>query len=211
LKEHSIVGSILDIGCGNKPYRYLFADTTQYIGIDFIKYSKYGRDQSLGPDFFFGDSYATTGILPFSDCDFNNIVCFQVLEHHPDPSMLVREAIRVCTSGGLIIFTCPFLSSIHDAPRDYQRFTRFGLSILFKHHDLSQVHIYENGGVASSLTLLLNETWSYYYYIGSWQSRTTLLLFYPFLLLVSYLGLICDVYLPSSNTCPNYTIVARKT
>ncbi len=205
-----MVGSILDIGCGTKPYRHLFADITHYNGIDFLEYAKYGRHQSSGPDYFFTDSYEATGILPFPNCNFNNIVCFQVLEHHPDPRVLVREAIRVCMSGGFIIFTCPFLSSIHDAPRDYQRFTRFGLSLLFQNHDLTHVHIYETGGVATSLTLILNETWSYYYNIGSWRARIGLLFIYPSLLFISYVGLIWDVNFPSSNTCPNYTILARK-
>lgn len=210
VREYSIVGSILDIGCGNKPYKHLFVDISKYDGIDFCEYAKYGRYQSAGPDYFFSDLYAATGILPFPSFSFNNIVCFQVLEHHPDPSTLVREAIRVCRSEGFIIFTCPFLSSIHDAPRDYQRFTRFGLSSLFQNHDLDHVQIYENGGIATSLTLLLNETWSFYYNIGSWKSRTALLLTYPLLLLISYLGLILDINFPSSNTCPNYTVIARK-
>lgn len=210
VREHRIVGSVLDIGCGNKPYQHLFIDISRYIGIDYAKYAKYGRYQSAGPDYFFSDTYTATGILPFTDCTFNNIVCFQVLEHHPDPRMLVRESIRVCMSGGFIIFTCPFLSGIHDEPHDYQRFTRFGLSYIFQKCGLHQIDIYENGGVASSLTLLLNETWSFHYSIGSWRTRSVLLLIYPLLLLISYLGLIWDMNFPSSKICPNYTVVARK-
>ena len=43
------------------------------------------------------------------------------------PAAMLAEIHRVLRPGGRLFFSMPFLYPIHDAPHDYQRWTRYGL------------------------------------------------------------------------------------
>jgi len=111
---------LLDIGCGAKPYKDLFAkNVSEYIGIDI----EYGR----------AVNYVYDGVvIPFEDNSFDVVFCTSVLEHAEQPWVIVNEAYRVLKPGGTVIFTAPFHYDVHSAPTDYWRFTSHGLRLLFK-------------------------------------------------------------------------------
>jgi len=114
----------LDVGCGNRPYEYLFP-TGQYIGID-IETS--GRPKAMKcPDFFYDGT-----VIPFGDGEFDLVISTQVLEHVPDPLLLLKEMARVCKSGGKLVISLPFVYQEHEEPYDFFRFTQFAVAELLE-------------------------------------------------------------------------------
>ena len=63
---------------------------------------------------------------------FDAIVIAEVLEHLPEPRQAITNLIGALKSGGKIIITVPFIFPIHDQPRDYFRYTFFGLKELLR-------------------------------------------------------------------------------
>src|SRR4051794_38914463 len=112
-------GALLDVGCGDKPYESLLRDhVDSYVGLEHPS-TPHNR---LGVDCW-GDA----DDLPFEDESFDTVVSFHVLEHTERPQAVLREAHRVLRPGGTLLFTTPFVWGLHEAPRDFFRFTAYGL------------------------------------------------------------------------------------
>ena len=116
-------GSLIDIGCGEKPYEKLlkkFIDS--HIGLDHIEtfHDKSNID-------LFGTAYE----IPVEDNNFDSAICTAVLEHLEEPELALRECYRVLNKGGVAIYTVPFIWHVHEAPRDFYRFSKYGLKYLF--------------------------------------------------------------------------------
>jgi len=45
--------------------------------------------------------------LPFPDHEFEAVLCFETIEHFPQPDQLIKEIARVTKQGGAIIITTP--------------------------------------------------------------------------------------------------------
>lgn len=209
LREFNIKGSILDIGCGNKPFESYFKSVNKYVGIDFKSYSKNKDMENSSPDFYFDSNYTKSLDLPFEKESFDNCVSFQVLEHHPNPQKLISEMYRVTKRGGYILLTVPFLGGIHEEPNDYQRFTKYGLIKLLKPYRCEILKIKEQGSIFSTISLLLNE------YLNNFASKSNLhyfisvLIYLPFITF-SYLALILDIFFKSKKIFFNYLILFKK-
>ena len=107
---------LIDLGCGNMPYRALFAPhVTDYLGCDL-------RGNELA-DLFFD----TEGRAPVADGSADVVLSSQVLEHVPDPTLYLREARRILRSGGLLVLSTHGVWRYHPDPTDYWRWTRDGL------------------------------------------------------------------------------------
>jgi hypothetical protein len=69
------------------------------------------------------------------------VICEQVLEHVVDPFGAAANLRTLCTPGGHVIVTTPFLIKVHELPmygmRDYWRFTPRGLRVLLEHAGLT--------------------------------------------------------------------------
>jgi SAM-dependent methyltransferase len=116
-------GMLLDIGCGDKPYAYLFPQIARYVGIDLPPPAGVSRH---------ADVWASGLHLPFATQSFQTVLCAQVLEHVPRPEWLLAEAFRVLKDEGRIILTAPQTWGLHEEPQDYYRFTRYGLQYLLE-------------------------------------------------------------------------------
>lgn len=128
-------GRLLDLGCGNSPYRHLLSTDIQYIGYD-------GDRQGSRPGVV-----GSVGSLPFGDGVFDTILSTQVLEHVADPLAMLAEAARVLKPGGRLILTAPQYWRLHEEPHDYFRFTRYGLEHLLGQAGLEIDSIKAQGGV----------------------------------------------------------------
>ena len=127
-------GRIVDVGCGESPYRHLVSTTTQenYVGVDIQDAVSFGYDRKDVVTFD-GEN------LPFADDSFDSCLCTEVLEHVPEPTRLVDEMFRVMRKGGWIFVTVPWSARTHYMPHDYQRFTPTKLALMFKKFDSVQI------------------------------------------------------------------------
>ncbi|MBI4417145.1 MAG: class I SAM-dependent methyltransferase [Ignavibacteriales bacterium] len=117
----NITGKTLDIGCGLKPYRDL-CSSDQYIGLELD--TPENRAKGVADVFYRGDNF------PFSDGGFDSLLCNEVLEHVFTPEAFLREAHRVLKPGGHFMLTVPFVWDEHEQPRDYGRYSSFGIAAL---------------------------------------------------------------------------------
>jgi SAM-dependent methyltransferase len=129
-------GVLLDVGCGTKPYASLIT-SRKHIGIDV--------GSSLHDKAAF-DSVYDGFAFPFSDLSFDSVLCTEVLEHSSDPLHLVLEIARVLKPTGYALITAPMVIEHHEAPYDYQRFTKFGLKEIVGRAHLHVEWIKPRGG-----------------------------------------------------------------
>ena len=122
----NITGKTLDIGCGYKPYESLFSETTEYIGIDYD--SPENKKNTKIDVFYSGHKF------PFNDSTFDSAVLTQVLEHIFNPDEFLSEINRVLKKNGKLLLSVPFVWDEHEQPRDYARYSSFGISHILKEH-----------------------------------------------------------------------------
>jgi SAM-dependent methyltransferase len=116
-------GRLIDIGCGEKPYREMMASlVAEHVGVDH-EGTTHRRD-SID---LFGSAYA----IPVPDGSFDSALCTGVLEHLEEPEAALRECFRVLRAGGHAIYSVPFIWHLHEEPRDFYRFSKHGLQYLF--------------------------------------------------------------------------------
>lgn len=93
-------GRILDLAAGtgrsapwlNGPERAVFAADSSNAML------------SLAADYDRRRVLADARCLPFRDESFDAVVCFRLLFHYPTPMDIIKEASRVCRTGGVIVF-----------------------------------------------------------------------------------------------------------
>lgn len=122
-------GSVLDVGCGEMPFRAYIPKDTRYTGLDVPAADDFGMTRHSEIVEFDGTT------IPFADASYDHVLCTEVLEHAEDPVALVAEMRRVLRLGGTLVATVPFAARVHHAPHDYHRFTRFRLAQMFSSFD----------------------------------------------------------------------------
>jgi SAM-dependent methyltransferase len=114
---------VIDVGCGEQPYRPYLQGFKRYIGFDSPTAVDRGSNAHV-----LGDALA----LPFADACADGILCTEVIEHVTDPGLMLSEFARVLRPEGSVLLTSPFTWHLHDEPHDYWRFTEFGLRLVFE-------------------------------------------------------------------------------
>ena len=122
--ERYLSGSLIDIGCGTKPYRdMLLPFVEEHVGVDHE-----GTSHDKSKIDLFGTAYE----IPADNETFNSAICTAVLEHLEEPEQALRECYRILKSGGVAIYSIPFIWHLHEEPRDFYRYTKYGLKYLFE-------------------------------------------------------------------------------
>lgn len=117
-------GRLIDIGCGTKQYEALLAPyVDEHVGVD---HADTMHDTSRV------DLVGTAYDIPAEDESFDSALCSAVLEHLEEGEAALRECLRVLKPGGTAIYTVPFIWHIHEEPRDFYRYSRYGLQYLFE-------------------------------------------------------------------------------
>ncbi len=117
-------GDMIDIGCGIMPYKELLSPfVKEHIGVDheITFHDKSNID-------LFGTAYE----IPVDNETFDAAICTAVLEHLEEPEQALKECNRVLKSGGVAIYSVPFIWHLHEEPRDFYRFSKYGLRYLFE-------------------------------------------------------------------------------
>jgi SAM-dependent methyltransferase len=101
-------GPVLDVGCGSKPYRTLFAADYTGVEVDTTEMRERGH----------ADFYYDGRNLPFAAGAYSTVLCNQVLEHVFEPDKFIAELARVVRPGGKLLLTVPFVWDEHEQPYD---------------------------------------------------------------------------------------------
>ena len=117
-------GHALDVGAGEAPWRTLMGKGASYQGVDTQSAAEFGMAGNADIVYYTGDT------LPFESTKFDHVLCTEVLEHVPDPGMLLGEISRVLKPGGDLVMTVPWSARLHHVPHDYARYSRHGLERL---------------------------------------------------------------------------------
>ena len=96
-------GRLLDVGCGERPYRGLPCAVTEWVGFD-------------DPSNAGADAHGRAEAMPFADASFDTVLCTQVIEHVTEPKAVVAECARVLRPGGAVIISAPQYWEVHEAP-----------------------------------------------------------------------------------------------
>ena len=129
-------GKILDLGCGNKPYKSFFnGKYEEYIGCDIVQ-SSVGCVDVISP--------ATK--IPLESQTFDLVFTTQVIEHVGDFNSMLDEAYRLLKNDGHIIISGPMYWPIHEAPYDFYRFTKYGFQYVLERAGFKEIEIIPNGG-----------------------------------------------------------------
>ncbi len=198
-------GNVLDVGCGQSPYRFLLHPQVSYFGIDIIDAKKFDY---INPQIipFNGED------IPFPEEMFDAFFCTEVFEHVEKYQRLVDEIHRVLKPNGSGIITIPWSARYHYIPWDYFRFTPSSLkNILCK---FSSVVIKPRGTDISVIgskiivlffrNLLPQNAWKLLF-VPLWIALSPILLFTVF---VSHFALIFN--LGSDEDPLGYTIIVKK-
>jgi SAM-dependent methyltransferase len=208
VKKHlpNYKGNVLDIGCGQSPYKFLLdATSTKYFGIDIIEATSFGYNN---PDVTSFDGKN----IPFENDKFDAIICTEVLEHVQEFQYLIDEIYRTAKKNAAIIVTIPWSARYHYIPYDYFRYTPSSLKTIFA--KFSEVVITPRGTdlavIGSKLIVLFfrglfpDKAWKYIF-------LPLLIVFSPILILgiiAAHLAILLG--LGSQDDPLGYTIVLKK-
>ncbi len=129
-------GKLLDIGCGNKPYRiWMLEKGCEVTGCDIEQSS----EQLV-------DIICPATNIPLPDAGFDTVFSSQVLEHVAEHGKMLDECYRLLKPGGYLIISAPMFWEHHESPHDYFRFTRFGFQHLLEKRGFRIALIKANGG-----------------------------------------------------------------
>lgn len=199
-------GNVLDIGCGQSPYRFLLnPNETKYSGIDIEEAGSFGYNN---PDVISFDGKN----IPFENEKFDAVICTEVLEHVEEYQYLVNEIHRTTKKNADIIVTIPWSARYHYIPYDYFRYTPSSLKTMFS--KFSNVEIKPRGTdisvIGSKIIVVFfrgffpQQPWKYLF-------LPIFILFLPVLILtviIAHLAILLNI--GSTNDPLGYTIVIKK-
>lgn len=144
-------GRLLDIGCGKMPYKnYILenSNVSAYVGLDIEDAIEYDKD--IEPDFKWNGKE-----MPFENNSFDCALGTEVLEHCPEPELVLNEVYRILKPNGILFFTVPFLWNLHEVPNDEYRYTPFSLQRHLKNAGFNDIVIKATGGWHASMAQML--------------------------------------------------------
>ena len=148
-------GMLLDAGAGNCKHKQLFP-RLRVVALDFVQ----TRRRRYGDLDLAGDLHA----IPCKTASFDAVVNVEVLEHLQEPEVALREMFRVLKPGGRLYLIAPQGWEEHCVPRDFYRFTQFGLRYLL-----------EKVGFRG----ILSSPWVVTFGIWAIVSRSPIVIFFP--------------------------------
>lgn len=121
---NSMSGTMMDFGCGSKPYKSLF-NVEKYVGLDYNGEGHNHEGEQI-------DHYYDGKIIPFNDNTFDSVFTTEVFEHVFNLPEILPEINRVMKKDAMMLLTCPFAIAEHETPVDFARYSSFGLKHLLE-------------------------------------------------------------------------------
>ncbi len=136
--------TILDIGCGRKPYKKLFRKY-KYIGMD--NYT----EKKVNPDI-----NGSILNIPFVDSSLDAVMTVWVLDDVFDFEKGISEIARVLKINGYYFAIENQATHIHNPPHDYFRMTPYAMEKICNKHKLKLIHHKSFGGDFANIGFSLN-------------------------------------------------------
>jgi SAM-dependent methyltransferase len=95
-------GTLLNVGCGAQPYRWLLPEGVKYIGMDIVDAKE--RCGYTQPDTL----YYSGNVWPIESRSVDFVLSTETLEHVIEPASFLAEAYRCLRPGGRLLLTVPF-------------------------------------------------------------------------------------------------------
>lgn len=197
-------GSVLEVGCGDRPYARFVPDACRYISIDQLAGSDdFSMERHPGVIYYAGPTF------PVADASFDSLFHTEVLEHVYETGAFLAECRRVLKPGGAMFFTVPFQARYHFQPHDYFRYTPAALQRLLTDHGFSDVDVAPRGNdiaVAAYKVAAVGFRWAH----GSAVEKALFALTTPATVLA-----LCVAHLAtaagwgSEDDCLGYSVTAR--
>lgn len=196
-------GVLVDLGCGNAPYKEFFLQYAQkYVGVDWtnsLHNFKADVVSNLNEKIDLVDAYADT------------IVSFSVLEHLCEPQLFLNESYRVLKDGGTMILGVPWMWQVHEAPHDYFRYTPYGLKYLFEKAGYKDIHVQPTSGFFTMWFLKMNYFSLRFIKGSSTRRKATRFLLLPFWYIAQKLAPWLDsLHRGWSLESAGYFVIAKK-
>lgn len=141
-------GELLDVGCGQMPYKPLILSNQRvlrYIGLDIGEYC------GAKPDMLWDGK-----TIPMNNDSVDCAIATELLEHCSNPAQVLKEIYRVLRPDGFLFFTVPFIWPLHLVPNDEFRYTPFSLRRLLESAGFKEISIKALGGWDVSLAQMLS-------------------------------------------------------
>jgi SAM-dependent methyltransferase len=195
-------GIVLDLGCGERPFELdILQHASTYFGLDWSN-----TLHQLKADVVADLNHA----LPLRDGLVDHVVSFEVIEHLPEPGIMLREAYRVMRAGGYLLLSAPFQWWEHEAPWDYQRYTRHGLEYQLRKAGFRNIVIEATTGFWSMWILKLNYQLARLQRGPRWLRRLVRLLLIPLWWLSQTAALLMDRFWREDRETAGYFATAQK-
>ena len=148
LKNLPVGSRILDAGAGERRFEK-FCLHLRYVAQDFGKYDGKGDTVGLQAgdwDQSKLDIVSDITKIPEPNKSFDVILCTEVFEHIPDPTLALKEFSRLLKKGGKLIITAPFASGTHFAPfHFYSGFNRYFYETHLPRYGFKIIEMYATG------------------------------------------------------------------
>ncbi|HMC58407.1 MAG TPA: class I SAM-dependent methyltransferase [Candidatus Solibacter sp.] len=129
---------VLDAGAGEGQYARHFT-RHRYCGVDLAVGDALWNYSRL-------DVRADLTALPFRAGVFDRALHIVTIEHLPEPGRALAEIARSLKPGGLLLVAAPHEWEVHQAPHDYYRYTRYGLTYLLEKAGFEILEVRAAGG-----------------------------------------------------------------
>ena len=103
---------------GRSPTRAPLDRVTDYVGLEHPD-TAHARDRI--------DVWGDAQTFRSTTAPSTRCCAFHVIEHTAQPTRVMAEAARVLRPDGILLLAVPFMWGIHEAPRDFYRFTPYAL------------------------------------------------------------------------------------
>lgn len=183
--------TLLDLGCGPRPYFDLYKSNYNHtIGAE--------HPDSPFPKSSI-DIFCEATAIPLENESIDTVLCTEVLHDLSEPGMMLNEAYRVLKKGGDLILTTPFVVPVVDGEYDHYRYTYYGLKYLLKKSGFTIISIEPVGDLFSSTITLWIKPWLKLFNVISKKTGIKFIysIYNPFLFLLTTLPQL--IYLFTQN------------
>lgn len=187
-KEVSAGSRVLDVGAGTGRHRSLF-EHCRYESQDFCQYIPATEDSESSWAYGRIDFVCDATAVPVADQTYDAVLCTEVLEHVPQPALVVREIARLLKPGGTCILTAPLGSGLHMMPYHFfGGFTPAWYEKALSESGFTNIEIESNGGffrLFGQEARRFSSLWNPLRIETSFVSRMALIILWPPLWLVT--------------------------